>query len=88
MRRIILPQAFRTVISPLGSLIIAMIKNSAILGGSILALNDLLKTGRVIASRTFDVIPAFLWAAAGYLILTGLATLAIRKLETRYAVHR
>ena len=88
MRRIILPQAFRTVISPLGSLIIAMIKNSAILGGSILALNDLLKTGRVIASRTFEVIPAFLWAAAGYLILTGLATLAIRRLETRYAVKR
>ena len=88
MRRIILPQAFRTVISPLGSLIIAMIKNSAILGGSILALNDLLKTGRVIASRSFEVIPAFVWAAAGYLILTGLATLAIRRLETRYAVKR
>jgi len=88
LRRIVLPQAFRTVISPLGSLIIAMIKNSAILGGSILALNDLLKTGRVIASRTFDVIPAFVWAAAGYLILTGLATLAIRMLETRYAVRR
>jgi ABC-type amino acid transport system permease subunit len=88
LRRIVLPQAFRTVISPLGSLIIAMIKNSAIIGGSILALDDLLKTGRVIASRTFEVIPAFVWAASGYLILTGLATLAIRRLETRYAVRR
>jgi His/Glu/Gln/Arg/opine family amino acid ABC transporter permease subunit len=88
MRRIILPQAFRTVISPLGSLIIAMIKNSAILGGSILALNDLLKTGRVIAARSFDVIPAFVAAAAGYLILTALATVAIRVLESRYAVRR
>jgi len=88
MRKIVLPQAFRTVISPLGSLIIAMIKNSAILGGSILALDDLLKTGRVIASRSFEVIPAFVWAASGYLILTGLATLAIRHLETRYAVRR
>jgi aspartate/glutamate/glutamine transport system permease protein len=88
LRRIVLPQAFRTVISPLGSLIIAMIKNSAIIGGSILALDDLLKTGRVIASRTFDVIPAFVWAASGYLILTGLATVAIRRLETRYAVRR
>ena len=28
------------------------------------------------------------WAAVGYLILTGLATLAIRMLETRYAVKR
>src|ERR671917_2556339 len=88
LRRIVLPQAFRTVISPLGSLIIAMIKNSAIIGGSILALDDLLKTGRIIASRSFEVVPAFVWAAAGYLILTGLATVAIRRLETRYAVRR
>jgi len=88
LRRVVFPQAFRTVISPLGSLIIAMIKNSAIIGGSILALDDLLKTGRVIASRTFDVIPAFVWAASGYLILTGLTTIAIRRLELRYAVRR
>jgi His/Glu/Gln/Arg/opine family amino acid ABC transporter permease subunit len=88
LRRIVLPQAFRTVISPLGSLIIAMVKNSAILGGSILALDDLLKTGRIIQSRTFETVPPFLWAASGYLILTGLVTLAIRRLETRYAVRR
>ncbi len=88
LRRIVLPQAFRTVISPLGSLIIAMIKNSAILGGSILALDDLLKAGRVIQSRTFETVPSFVWAASGYLILTGLATVAIRMLETRYAVRR
>jgi glutamate transport system permease protein len=88
LRRIVLPQAFRTVISPIGSLIIAMIKNSAILGGSILALDDLLKTGRIIQSRTFETVPSFVWAASGYHILTGLATVAIRMLETRYAVRR
>jgi len=88
LRRVVLPQAFRTVISPLGSLIIAMIKNSAILGGSILALDDLLKTARVLQARTFETLPAFVWAGVGYLILTGLATLAIRRLETRYAVRR
>ena len=88
LRRIVLPQAFRTVVSPLGSLIIAMIKNSAILGGSILALDDLLKTGRIIQSRTFETVPSFLWAAAGYLILTGLATLVIRRLESTYAIVR
>src|SRR5215207_6258195 len=69
MRRIILPQAFRTVISPLGSLIIAMIKNSAIIGVSLLALDDLLKTARVISSRGFQTDEAFFWAAVGYLIL-------------------
>jgi glutamate transport system permease protein len=88
LRRVVFPQAFRTVISPLGSLIIAMIKNSAIIGVSLLALDDLLKTARTIGSRGFDYTEAFFWAAVGYLVLTGAATYAIRVLERRYAIHR
>jgi glutamate transport system permease protein len=88
LRRVVFPQAFRTVISPLGSLIIAMIKNSAIIGVSLLALGDLLKTARVIGSRGFQNDEAFFWAALGYLLLTGAATLVIRSLEKRYAIRR
>jgi glutamate transport system permease protein len=88
LRRVVFPQAFRTVISPLGSLIIAMIKNSAIIGVSLLALGDLLKTARLIQSRTFETNESFFWAALGYLLLTGAATLAIRMLERRYAIRR
>jgi His/Glu/Gln/Arg/opine family amino acid ABC transporter permease subunit len=88
LRRIVLPQAFRTVISPLGSLVIAMIKNSAIIGVSLLALPDLLKSARVIQSRTFETHEAFFWAAVGYLLLTATATFAIRVLERRYAIRR
>jgi His/Glu/Gln/Arg/opine family amino acid ABC transporter permease subunit len=88
LRRVVFPQAFRTVISPLGSLIIAMIKNSAIIGVSLLALDDLLKTARVVQSRTFETNETFFWAAAGYLLLTVSATFAIRSLEKRYAIHR
>jgi His/Glu/Gln/Arg/opine family amino acid ABC transporter permease subunit len=88
LRRVVFPQAFRTVISPLGSLIIAMIKNSAIIGVSLLALDDLLKTARVISSRGFQTDESFFWAAVGYLILTGAATLVVRGLEKRYAIHR
>jgi His/Glu/Gln/Arg/opine family amino acid ABC transporter permease subunit len=88
MRRIILPQAFRTVVSPLGSLVIAMIKNSAIIGVSILALDDLLKTARIIQSRNFQTVETFFWAAVGYLLLTVAVTVVIRRLETRYAIRR
>jgi putative glutamine transport system permease protein len=88
LRYIILPQAFRTVIPHLGSLIIAMIKNSAIIGVSLLALPDLLHQARLVNSRTFQTNEAFFWAAVGYLILTGLATVAVRRLETRYAIRR
>ena len=88
LRRIVLPQAFRTVISPLGSLTIAMIKNSAIIGVSLLALPDLLKQARIVQARTFETDETFFWAAVGYLILTGAVTLVIRNLERRFAIHR
>jgi ABC-type amino acid transport system permease subunit len=65
-----------------------MIKNSAIIGVSLLALDDLLKTARTIGSRGFDYSESFLWAAVGYLILTLAATVTIRVLEKRYAIRR
>jgi ABC-type amino acid transport system permease subunit len=84
----VLPQAFRTVIAPLGSITIAMIKNSAIVGVSLLALPDLLKEARIVQSRTFQTDATFFWAAVGYLLLTVAATIAFRLLERRYAIRR
>ena len=88
LRRIVLPQAFRTVIPPLASITIAMIKNSAIVGVSLLALPDLLKEARIYQSQTFQTDEAFFWAAVGYLLLTGTVTLLIRVLESKYAIRR
>ncbi len=88
LRQIVLPQAFRTVIPPLGSITIAMIKNSAIVGASLLALPDLLKEARIVNSATFQTTEAFFWAAVGYLLLTATATIAFRALEARYSIRR
>ncbi len=88
MRRIILPQAFRTVIPTLGSLVIAMIKNSAIVGGSLIALPDLLKQTREIQSQTAQPDEVYFWGAVGFLTLTLTATLAFRWLESRFAIKR
>jgi aspartate/glutamate/glutamine transport system permease protein len=88
LRRIVLPQAFRTVIPAIGSLVIAMIKNSAIIGVSLLALSDLMHVARVAQAETFQTNEVFFWAAVGYLILTGAATVAFRYLEHRYAIRR
>jgi His/Glu/Gln/Arg/opine family amino acid ABC transporter permease subunit len=88
LRRIVLPQAFRTVIAPLGSVTIAMVKNSAIVGASLLALPDLLKEARIVNSNTFQTTESFFWAAVGYLVLTASATVVFRALESRYAIHR
>jgi aspartate/glutamate/glutamine transport system permease protein len=88
LRKVVLPQAFRTVIPPIGNLIIAMIKNSAIIGVSLLALRDLLKEARIINSQTLQTNEVFFWAAVGYLILTLSATLTVRFLEKKLAVRR
>jgi aspartate/glutamate/glutamine transport system permease protein len=88
LRRIVLPQAFRTVIPAIGSLVIAMIKNSAIIGASLLALPDLLNQARIVNSQTFQTHESFLWAAVGYLILTVTATIGFRYLERRFAIRR
>ena len=88
LRRIVLPQAFRTVIAPLGSITIAMIKNSAIVGVSIIALGDLLKDARIVQAQTFKVEESFFWAAVGYLLLTASATVAFRVLERRLTIRR
>jgi putative glutamine transport system permease protein len=88
LRRIVLPQAFRTVIPTISSLVIAMIKNSAIIGVSLLAIPDLLAQARIVNSATFKTNEAFFWAAVGYLLLTATATLVFRYLERRYAVRR
>ncbi len=88
LRRIVIPQAVRTVIPPLGNLIIAMIKNSAIIGVSLLALRDLLKEARIINSNTFQTNEVFFWAAVGYLLLTVTATFIVRYLESRLAIRR
>jgi His/Glu/Gln/Arg/opine family amino acid ABC transporter permease subunit len=88
MRRIILPQAFRTVIPAIGSLVIAMIKNSAIVGGSLVALPDLLKQTREIQSETGAYNEVFFWGAVGFLLLTLTATLLFRYLERRFEIRR
>jgi glutamate transport system permease protein len=88
LRRIVLPQAFRTVIAPLGSITIAMIKNSAIVGASIIALGDLLKNARIVQAQTFKTEESFFWAAVGYLLLTGATTIAFRQLERRFVIRR
>jgi His/Glu/Gln/Arg/opine family amino acid ABC transporter permease subunit len=87
LRRIVIPQAVRTVIPPLGSLFIAMTKNSAVIGGA-LQVEDLMSRARDISAETFQTNEAFFWAAVGYLLITISLTVVIRKLEVKLAIRR
>jgi His/Glu/Gln/Arg/opine family amino acid ABC transporter permease subunit len=88
LSKVVLPQAVRTVIPPIGNLVIAMIKNSAIAGASLLGLNELLHAARVVQGEVGKTTPTFFWAAVGFLLLTIPTTAAVRYLERRLAVRR
>ena len=86
MRHIVMPQAFRAVIPPLGNLFIAMIKNSAI--ASSIAVAELLYVSEVLEGRTFRTFEIFTGVLIGYLSLTLPAGAVVRRLERRLEIRR
>jgi aspartate/glutamate/glutamine transport system permease protein len=86
LRYVILPQAFRAVIPPLGNLYIAMIKNSAI--AAAIGVPDLLYKGQIINTDTFATFEVFSGILIGYLILTLPSAAAVHRLERRLAIKR
>ncbi|MGE7780114.1 amino acid ABC transporter permease [Peribacillus sp. NPDC097264] len=83
MRFIILPQAVKIVIPPLGNQFINLVKNSSIL--AVVAGLDLMYHGDLISSRTFVVFDVYIFVAAFYLILTIPLSLGVGYLEKRLA---
>lgn len=68
MRYIVLPQAFKIVVPPLGSQFINLIKNSSIL--AMVAGLDLMYQGDLIASTTFNTFDTYIIVGLFYLVLT------------------
>lgn len=68
MRYIVLPQAFKIVMPPLGNQFINLIKNSSIL--AMVAGLDLMYQGDLIASTTFNTFDTYIIVGLFYLVLT------------------
>lgn len=86
LRLVVLPQAYRTVVAPLGNLFIALIKNSAL--ASVISVVDLTRVADDLANKTARPIPAFLGAAVAYLLLALPAGLLVGVIERRVAIRR
>ncbi|MCM2422030.1 MULTISPECIES: amino acid ABC transporter permease [Streptomyces] len=86
LRLIILPQAARTVIAPVGSLMIALTKNSAIAGA--FSVTELFSTQKLLSDRGLNLTVIFIWIALAYLIITFAISGLFRLLENRLAVAR
>ena len=81
MRHVVLPQAIRVVLPPLGNDFIAILKDSALI--SVLALPDLLQMGRIYAARVFQAKPAYTMVAWVYIVMTLVLSLGVRYVERR-----
>ena len=81
LRRIVLPQALRIVIPPIGNDTISMLKFTSLV--SVLALPDLLYSAQMIYARTYQTIPLLIVATLWYLVLTTVLTVAEHMIEHR-----
>lgn len=79
MRHIILPQAIRVILPPLGNDFIAMLKDSAL--ASAIAVPELTQSGRLLTARTFRALQTYNMVALLYLLMTLLGSLGVRGLE-------
>ena len=84
MRLIILPQAIRRILPPLGNDFIALLKDSSL--ATVLAVNELTQLTRIRRSSTFRVMEAFNVAAFLYLSMTLLLSGFVRFLERRMRI--
>jgi glutamate transport system permease protein len=86
LRLVVLPQAARTVVPPVGNLFISHIKNTAI-AASIGAF-ELTGEANRLAFATARPVPVFIGAVVAYLLLTLPAGAGVRVLERRVAFQR
>ncbi|GAB4558724.1 MAG: amino acid ABC transporter permease [Anaerolineae bacterium] len=86
MRYVILPQAIRRVLPPLGNDFIAMLKDSALV--SVLGVQDITQMGKVYATSTFRFFETYNVVAFLYLSMTIALSLVVRYIERRWPTGR
>lgn len=82
MRTIILPQAVRNVLPPLGNDFIAMLKDSSLV--SVLGVQDITQIGKVYSASTFRFFETYNVVAYVYLVMTVGLALLVRSLERKW----
>lgn len=80
-RLVILPQAFRLILPPLGNDFVAMIKDSSLV--AVLGVTDIAQLAKVTASTNFRYFETYNVAALLYLTMTVGLSLILRRIEAR-----
>lgn len=82
-RRIVLPQAMRSILPPAGNMLIGTLKGTSIV--SVIAVQDLLYSVQLVYHRTYQVIPLLLVATIWYVVVTSLLSVGQYYIERHYA---
>ena len=87
LRTVVLPQAFRTVVPPLGNVWIALAKNTSIAAG--FGVTELTASLQRLSNVNADqLLAVFVAVVVGYLVITVPSALGFRLLEQRLAIVR
>ena len=81
MRYIIMPQAFKNVLTAIGNEFIVILKETSVAG--YIALQDLTKGGDIIRSRTYDALMPLMAVAIIYLVMVMIFSKLVSMLERR-----
>lgn len=82
MRYIILPQAFKRIIPPLGNEFIAMLKDSSLV--SVIGFEELTRSGQLIIAETYGSLEIWSAVAIIYLVMTLTITRIVSVLEKKF----
>jgi glutamate transport system permease protein len=87
LREVVLPQAFRTVVPPLGNVFIAMVKNSSIAAGfAISELSSLLP--RLVNADAGELTAVLIGVVIAYMVITLPMAFGVSRIERRVAILR
>jgi polar amino acid transport system permease protein len=86
MRHVVLPQAFRVILPPMGNEFISLLKDSSLV--SVVAVADLTRRGREFMAAHFNPIETWLMVALLYLIMTIVAARVVSYIEKRSKYER
>lgn len=81
MRYIIVPQAFKNIVPPLGNEFIALLKDSSLV--SVIGFEELTRRGQLIIARTYGSLEIWITVAIIYLVMTLTISRLVAYLEKR-----
>lgn len=85
MRKIILPQAFRVIIPPMGNEFIALIKDTSLV--SVITMEELLRKAQLFVSASGNAVTPYVLTGIFYLVLTTIFTFIFSRVEKKLSVY-